>query len=54
MNNAALRRALIRHEIDLAIARPSIEDPEVISKHLIDEPLILAVPDTNPPAHERG
>lgn len=48
MNNAALRRALIRHEIDIAVARPAIEDPEIVSRHLVTEPLILAVPDTGP------
>lgn len=48
MNNAALRRSLIRHEIDIAIARPAIVDQEVISKLLVTEPLILAVPDSDP------
>lgn len=48
MNNDALRRALIRNEIDIGVARPSIEDPEILSKPLVTEPLILAVPDTNP------
>jgi DNA-binding transcriptional LysR family regulator len=46
MNNAQLQRALIRREIDIAIARPSLEDTEIISRRLADEPLVLAAPDT--------
>jgi len=46
MNNADLKRALIQREIDIAVARPSIEDPEVKSESLGREPLILALPDT--------
>lgn len=45
MNNAALQHALIRREIDLAIARPSLDDPEIISRQLSEEPLSLAAPD---------
>lgn len=48
MNNAAQLRALIRNEIDVAIARPALEDPEIVSKPLVTEPLILAVPDSDP------
>jgi DNA-binding transcriptional LysR family regulator len=48
MNNAALRRGLIRHEIDIGVARPTIEDSEINSIALSSEPLILAVPDTDP------
>jgi LysR family transcriptional regulator, benzoate and cis,cis-muconate-responsive activator of ben and cat genes len=46
MNNAQQYRALIRHEIDIAIARPRIDDPEVKSVPLQEEPLIVAVYDT--------
>lgn len=46
MNNAELRRALIQREIDIAVARPSIEDAEVKSETLIKEPLVLALPDS--------
>jgi DNA-binding transcriptional LysR family regulator len=48
MNNAELKRALIQREIDVAIARPSIEDEEVTSEFLHEEPLILAIPDNSP------
>ncbi|WP_349361067.1 LysR substrate-binding domain-containing protein [Stappia sp.] len=53
MNNAALAKALIRREIDLAIARPSLTDPEIRSRQLIEEPLVLAVPDTHRLAGDR-
>jgi len=54
MNNAALATALIRREIDLAIARPSLTDPEIRSRQLIEEPLVLAVPDTHRLAQEKA
>ncbi|MBB3595156.1 DNA-binding transcriptional LysR family regulator [Rhizobium sp. BK529] len=38
--------ALIRREIDIAIAKPRVEDDELKSEILVKEPLILAVPDT--------
>lgn len=46
MNNAQLHRSLIRREIDIAIARPALEDAEIITRKLGDEPLVLAAPDT--------
>ncbi len=45
MNNAGLKEALIRREIDGAIARPAIEDDEILSEKLHEEPLIVALPD---------
>jgi DNA-binding transcriptional LysR family regulator len=45
MNNAELRRAVIQREIDIAVARPSLDDEELKSERLLHEPLILAVPD---------
>jgi DNA-binding transcriptional LysR family regulator len=45
MNNAGLKEALIRREIDIAIARPSIADDDILSEKLQQEPLILALPD---------
>jgi DNA-binding transcriptional LysR family regulator len=45
MNNGDLHRALVRREIDIAIARPAIEDAEVISRKLVDEELVAAVPE---------
>lgn len=45
MNNAELHRRLIRREIDVAFARPALNDAEFIKIKLDDEPLILATPD---------
>lgn len=46
MNNAQLHRCLIRREIDIAIARPTLDDAEILTRKLGDEPLVLAMPDT--------
>jgi len=51
MNNAALKRAVIQREIDIAIARPSLDDEELKSEPLHHEPLILALSDTSPLLH---
>jgi DNA-binding transcriptional LysR family regulator len=48
MNNAELKRSLIRREIDIAVARPSLDDEELKSEPLHHEPLILAVPASSP------
>jgi len=40
MNNAELKRAVIQREIDIAIARPSLNDDELKSEPLHREPLI--------------
>ncbi|WP_421717993.1 LysR family transcriptional regulator [Algiphilus sp.] len=45
MNNAELERALIQREIDIAVARPGLEDPSLRHKVLLREPLVLAMPD---------
>lgn len=45
MNNAELHRALVSRELDVVFARPTLKDPEFLSKHLIEEKLILALPD---------
>lgn len=45
MNNAQLQRSLIRRDIDIAIARPALNDSEIVTRKLIDEPLALAAPD---------
>ncbi|WP_172330552.1 LysR substrate-binding domain-containing protein [Mangrovicoccus sp. HB161399] len=50
MNNAQLHRQLIRREIDVAFARPALRDAEFTKIKLIDEPLVLAAPDTFAPA----
>lgn len=46
MNNAQLYRALIRREIDVAFARPTLQDPEFVTRKLCEEELIVAAPDT--------
>lgn len=48
MNNADLKRALIQREIDIAVARPSLEDEDFRAEKLHTEPLILALPDNSP------
>jgi DNA-binding transcriptional LysR family regulator len=45
MNNADQKRALIQREIDIAVARPSLDDDEFRQEPLHSEPLIMAVPD---------
>lgn len=47
MNNAELSRALIQREIDIAIARPSLNDEDFRAETLYSEPLILALPDNS-------
>jgi DNA-binding transcriptional LysR family regulator len=47
MNNAELKRAVIQREIDIAVARPSLDDEELKTDPLLHEPLILALPDTS-------
>lgn len=51
MNNAQLYRRLIGREIDVAFARPALEDAEFRTVHLGEEPLIAATPDTLNTAH---
>ena len=46
MNNAQLHRALVARELDVAFARPALKDPEFLTKELMVERLILALPDT--------
>lgn len=46
MNNAQLHQNLIRRVIDIAIARPDLQDAEIVTRKLGDEPLVLAAPDT--------
>ncbi|SLN13204.1 HTH-type transcriptional regulator BenM [Roseovarius gaetbuli] len=46
MNNAQLHRQLVSRMIDVAFARPALSDPEFAVKKLLEEDLILALPDT--------
>lgn len=48
MNNAGLERALIQREIDIAVARPSLDVDEFRAIRLNHEPLVLAIPDNSP------
>lgn len=45
MNNAQLQRSLVRRDIDIAIARPALNDSEIVTRKLMEEPLVLAAPD---------
>ena len=44
MNNAQLRKQLVARMIDVAVARPALDDAEFAVKHLVKEDLILALP----------
>jgi DNA-binding transcriptional LysR family regulator len=46
MNNAQLHRQLIGREIDVAFSRPALNDPDFAVKKLMDEALIIALPDS--------
>tara|TARA_R110002074_G_scaffold49292_6_gene125781 strand:- start:2141 stop:3031 length:891 start_codon:yes stop_codon:yes gene_type:complete len=46
MNNAQLHRQLVGREIDVAFSRPALNDAEFATKKLMEERLILALPDT--------
>ncbi|WP_428929422.1 LysR family transcriptional regulator [Marinibacterium sp. SX1] len=46
MNNAQLHRALVSRELDVAFARPALKDPEFKTLELLEEKLVLALPDT--------
>jgi len=48
MNNAQLHRSLVSRELDIAFARPALKDSEFVTRPLIEEPLIAAVPDHLP------
>lgn len=46
LNNAQLQRQLVSRMIDVAFARPALTDSVFATKKLVDEYLIMAVPDT--------
>lgn len=46
LNNAQLHRQLVSRMIDVAFARPALTDQEFAMKKLVDEDLILALPDS--------
>lgn len=51
LNNAELKTALIERQIDIAFARPALEDDEIRCELIHQEPLILAVPAESPLAN---
>jgi DNA-binding transcriptional LysR family regulator len=46
MNNTDLQKALIRREVDVAFARPTLEDSEFVTRKLCDEALVVAMPES--------
>lgn len=46
MNNAQLHRALVARELDVAFARPALQDSEFLTRKLDTEPLVAAIPDS--------
>lgn len=48
MNTAELRAALIDRSIDVAFARPGIQDPEIVNDVVYKEPLVVALPEDDP------
>ncbi len=52
MNTAELRAALIDRSIDIAFARPGIQDPEIVNEVVFKEPLIVALSENDPLAEQ--
>ncbi|MCX7561714.1 LysR substrate-binding domain-containing protein [Sulfitobacter sp. F26204] len=48
MNNAELEGALVRRELDIAIARPHLDNRDFDAVLLSEEPFVLAVPSSSP------
>lgn len=48
MNTSELRAAIVDRSIDVAFARPGINDPEVVNFVVFREPLIVALPESDP------
>ncbi len=48
MNTAELKGALIDRSIDVAFARPGIDDPEIVNETVYREPLIVAMSESDP------
>jgi DNA-binding transcriptional LysR family regulator len=47
MNNAALHSALVQRDIDIAVARPDLNDDDLRHEPLSHEDLVLAIPDNS-------
>jgi DNA-binding transcriptional LysR family regulator len=52
MNTAELRAALIDRSIDIAFARPGIQDPEIVSEVVQREALVVALSENDPLAEQ--
>ncbi|MCV0381440.1 LysR substrate-binding domain-containing protein [Nitratireductor sp.] len=48
MNNAELERALAQQELDIAVARPALKGEDLRTLKLIEESLVLAIPESAP------
>ena len=48
MNNAELERALAQQDLDIAVARPALKGEELRTLRLVEEALVLAVPESAP------
>lgn len=48
MNTSELRAALLERRIQAAFARPDIGDPEIGNQLVLEEPLVVALPDGDP------
>ncbi|OCX65619.1 LysR family transcriptional regulator [Thioclava sp. SK-1] len=46
MNNAQLHQGLVSRELDAAFSRPALEDTELTARNLVEEDLIVAVPES--------
>ncbi|WP_108662017.1 LysR family transcriptional regulator [Acuticoccus kandeliae] len=54
-NSLALVTSLVEERLDLAILRPTESDPEdLLEQPLLDEPLVVALPQAHPAARRRG
>ena len=54
MNNVSLKRTLVEREIDIAVARPGLDDQEFRKELLCTEPLVLALPEESDLSNREG
>ncbi|GAN54009.1 LysR substrate-binding domain-containing protein [Tanticharoenia sakaeratensis] len=53
-NTPALCEALRERRIDIAVVRPPAPDPDIVVRHLLDEPTVIALPSDHPRASGKG
>lgn len=53
-NTPALCASLRLGQVDMAIVRPPVFDADIVVRPLIDEPSVIALPDTHPRATAKG